>query len=156
MTMRYFFDTEFAYCAERGGSSSLDLISIGIVAQDGREYYAINTPGVAKADHFVRQNVLPHLGSGPWMLDWEIAQDVVAFIHDSPEFWVYMGAFDFVLLSQLLGGFSEWPEGWPYMANDLKQLINDRGLEISQSDDEPHNAIDDARWIANTYMAVRS
>jgi hypothetical protein len=36
--MRYFYDTEFI---EDG--RTIDLISIGIVAEDGREYYAVNS-----------------------------------------------------------------------------------------------------------------
>lgn len=35
--MRYFFDTEFY---EDG--KTIDLVSIGIVAEDGRELYAVN------------------------------------------------------------------------------------------------------------------
>lgn len=35
--MKYFFDTEF-----HEDGRTIDLISIGIVAEDGREYYAIN------------------------------------------------------------------------------------------------------------------
>jgi hypothetical protein len=37
--MKYFLDTEFA---ETGGTENptIDLISLGIVAEDGREYYA--------------------------------------------------------------------------------------------------------------------
>lgn len=38
MTSRYFYDTEFI---EDG--RTIDLISIGIVADDGREYYAVNS-----------------------------------------------------------------------------------------------------------------
>lgn len=38
MTARYFYDTEFI---EDG--KTIDLISIGIVAEDGREYYAVNS-----------------------------------------------------------------------------------------------------------------
>lgn len=38
MTTRYFYDTEFL---EDG--RTIDLISIGIVADDGREYYAVNS-----------------------------------------------------------------------------------------------------------------
>ena len=34
--MRYFYDTEFLEDGE-----TIDLISIGIVAEDGREYYAV-------------------------------------------------------------------------------------------------------------------
>ena len=36
--MRYFYDTEFI---EDG--STIELVSIGIVAEDGREFYAVST-----------------------------------------------------------------------------------------------------------------
>ena len=36
--MRYFYDTEFI---EDG--NTIELVSIGIVAEDGREYYAVST-----------------------------------------------------------------------------------------------------------------
>lgn len=36
--MKYFYDTEF-----HEDGSTIDLISIGIVAEDGREYYAVNS-----------------------------------------------------------------------------------------------------------------
>lgn len=54
--MRYFLDTEFI---EDG--KTIDLISIGIVAEDGREYYAINKEfSLRKAwkNVWVRENVL--------------------------------------------------------------------------------------------------
>ncbi len=44
--MKYFFDTEFLEGTQKGFFSdskpTIDLISIGIVAEDGREYYAIS------------------------------------------------------------------------------------------------------------------
>lgn len=56
--MKYFIDTEFI---EDG--KTIDLISIGIVAEDGREYYAINGEcDFRKADDWVLQNVLLPIG----------------------------------------------------------------------------------------------
>ena len=56
--MKYFFDTEFS---ENG--STIDLISIGIVAEDGREFYAQNSEcKFDNANDFVWRNVFPHLG----------------------------------------------------------------------------------------------
>ena len=160
--MRYFLDTEFAYRVSdpshlMGPDSewSLDLISIGVVAEDEREFYAINIPGVAGANHFVRDCVLPYLGDGKWSWEWEIQQDLAKFITDKPEFWVYMGAFDYVLLSRLMGGFDGWPKGWPYLAYDLRQLLDHTGrAEVNQPNDAPHSAIEDARWVASTYREV--
>lgn len=55
--MRYFYDTEFI---EDG--ATITLVSIGIVAEDGREYYAVSTDfDGARANHWVRENVLAKL-----------------------------------------------------------------------------------------------
>lgn len=55
--MKYFLDTEFI---EDG--STIDLISIGIVCEDGREFYALNFDcDFSKANDWVKHNVLIHL-----------------------------------------------------------------------------------------------
>jgi hypothetical protein len=55
--MKYYFDTEFI---EDG--KTIDLISIGIVADDGREYYAINENcDFSKASDWVKENVIAKL-----------------------------------------------------------------------------------------------
>jgi hypothetical protein len=64
--MKYYFDTEFI---EDG--KTIDLISIGIVAADGREYYAINEDcDFSKASDWVKENVIAKLPqrhpSPPW------------------------------------------------------------------------------------------
>ena len=57
--MRIFYDTEFL---EDG--RTIDLISIGMVAEDGREYYAVTSDAdwdrIRKHDRLIR-NVVPHL-----------------------------------------------------------------------------------------------
>lgn len=57
--MRYWYDTEFL---EDG--RTIELISIGIVAEDGREYYAVNSEmpweAILERDWLVR-NVIPSL-----------------------------------------------------------------------------------------------
>jgi hypothetical protein len=56
--MRYYLDSEFI---ENG--VTIDLISIGIVADDGREYYAINSEcDFSKASDWVLENVLHPIG----------------------------------------------------------------------------------------------
>src|SRR4051812_12087398 len=55
--MKFFLDTEFI---EDG--VTIDLISIGIVAEDGREYYAVSSEfDPTKASQWVKDNVLVHL-----------------------------------------------------------------------------------------------
>jgi 3' exoribonuclease, RNase T-like len=59
--MRYFVDAEFI---EDG--KTIDLISIGIVSEDGREYYAINYDcDRTKANDWVKKNVLAFLPPEP-------------------------------------------------------------------------------------------
>ena len=56
--LRYFLDTEFI---EDG--KTIDLISIGIVSEDGREFYAVNEDcDFGKASDWVLENVLKPMG----------------------------------------------------------------------------------------------
>ena len=90
--MKYFLDTEFI---EDG--KTIDLISIGIVCEDGREYYAINKDcNLSKASDWVQENVINQLPDSfvnpqtahpleiEGMLKWKdkatIAQEVAVFL----------------------------------------------------------------------------
>jgi hypothetical protein len=73
MTVRYFYDTEFL---EDG--KTIELISIGIACEDGREYYAVNSEITTwklrrriKRHTWLMDNVIPHLPkpSGDWNND---------------------------------------------------------------------------------------
>lgn len=64
--MKYFLDTEFieGFHKPLFGKRRhyIDLISIGIVAEDGREYYAVSSEFNPKdADQWVKENVIPKL-----------------------------------------------------------------------------------------------
>lgn len=152
--MRYFFDTEFL---EDG--RTIELISIGIVAEDGREYYAeadLSLPVYLRVtEHkWLMANVWPHLTHYPKPLT-QIAEEVRTFITGNrPEFWAYMGAYDWVVLNQLYGSMVEHPTKWQYYCNDVAQLalylgVNHRLLP-SQTTTE-HNALADARWTRDCY-----
>ena len=79
IVMKYFLDTEFIE-----GSSMIELISIGIVAEDGRTYYAIN--GECNFDHasdWVKNNVLiklPPNDSFDWKMRATIKEEILSFI----------------------------------------------------------------------------
>src|SRR4051812_25085552 len=104
--MRYFIDTEFF---EDG--TTIELISIGIVAEDGREYYACNTDFSwaryerwqrETGDDWLKRNVFPHLpkwGAAAWKLRGEIHRDLAAFLEadPKPEFWAYCADYDWVV-----------------------------------------------------------
>lgn len=74
--MKFFLDTEFI---EDG--STIDLISIGIVREDGREFYAINDDcDWDKASDWVRENVLLPMGIEKEEGQWSILHDVDKFV----------------------------------------------------------------------------
>jgi hypothetical protein len=163
--MRYFVDTEFI---EDG--KTIDLISIGIVDEDGREFYSINHDcNFEKASDWVKTNVLNHLEpckctpdywnpNCAWAKRLEIRIRLKDFIGDDPrpEFWGYYCDYDWVAICQLFGTMMDLPKGWPYFMYDLRQWLNHIGAGfVSQPDDMPHHALSDARWIAKTYKACR-
>ena len=150
--MRYFFDTEFIEKPD-----SLTLISIGVVAEDGREFYAVNAHAYEwEASDWVKQNVWPRLQPKKFPLYRareciEIKYDLLSFIGDdaAPEFWAYYGAHDWVALCNLMGGMLNLPQGWPWLYRELRVALNDAGLADLKDDgrDDEHNALADARWI---------
>ena len=83
--MRYFYDTEFI---EDG--RTIELVSIGIVAEDGREYYAVSTDfDPSKANAWVRENVLDKLPSprdSVWKSKDTIRREVLEFLTIRPQF----------------------------------------------------------------------
>ena len=146
--MRYFFDTEFI-----DDGRTIELISIGIAAEDGREFYAeVDDADIPweRASAWVLANVRPHLGRGPRFRKADLGAAIAAFVAagaGKPEFWAYVGAYDWVALCQLYGPMLNRPAGWPKLARDLKQLTFDVGNPTlpAQAADE-HHALADARW----------
>lgn len=56
--MKYIFDAKYIE-----NQSSIDLISVGIVCEDGREFYAINEDcNFSKANDWILENVLAPIG----------------------------------------------------------------------------------------------
>ncbi len=76
--MRFFYDTEFI---EDG--RTIELVSIGVVAEDGSEYYAVSTEfDPDRAGDWVRANVLPHLpppASKTWAGRHRISDELLDF-----------------------------------------------------------------------------
>jgi hypothetical protein len=147
--MRYYIDTEFI---ERGHRYPIELISIGVVAEDGREYYAVASDGwdESHASEWVRTNVLPNLGEldANWRTPrTAIAQNIIDFVGtDKPEWWSYYGDYDWVVFCQLFGLMIDLPKGWPMFCRDLIQLCKDLGNpELPKQLVDRHNAIEDAR-----------
>lgn len=165
---KIFYDCEFL---EDG--TAIDLISIGMVAEDGRELYAVNRDMPAKriAKHdWLRANVVPSLPRihgdrrhyvsarrNPLALDFDhphmmsrkrIAAEVEHFILSTPdvELWAWYGAYDHVALAQLWGRMIDLPDGVPMWTNDLKQEAMRLGNpQMPEQAAGHHNALADAR-----------
>jgi hypothetical protein len=150
--LRYYLDTEFY---EDG--KTIDLISIGIVCEDGREFYAANSDAeLHRVSPWVRDNVLPHLstyGSPEWKTRAEIRDSVVAFIAPVDEYspktqvWGYYADYDWVVFCQLFGTMMDLPKYMPKYCMDLKQLAVERGdPRLPKQEKDEHHALMDARW----------
>jgi hypothetical protein len=143
--VKYWLDTEFI---EDG--KSIDLISIGIVSEDGREYYCINSDcDYSKASPWVKVNVLPQLRpDDPHKNRGIIGNEVRHFIGaDKPEFWGYYADYDWVVFCWLFGAMVNLPKGWPLYCRDIKQFCDSLGNpELPLQGKGEHNALADARW----------
>ncbi|RFA12145.1 hypothetical protein B7R22_17090 [Subtercola boreus] len=166
--MKYFYDTEFL---EDG--RTVDLISIGIVREDGATYYAVSTDANWKAitaDPWLQANVIPHLGyrspdqrigeqAAHWKSRQQIALEVHAFLteHGEPELWAWYAAYDHVVLSQLWGRMIDLPAGLPMFTNDLKQVVGTKGLPgLPEQTADEHNALADAQHLKRMHDYVFS
>jgi hypothetical protein len=152
--MRYWFDTEFI---EDG--KTIDLISIGIVAEDGRIYYAESSEfGAEPASPWVTEHVLSQLGPVEQRKPRSrIRDELRAFIHDKPEFWAYYGAYDWVALCQLFGTMTQLPAGWPSYCRDVKQWCDDLGNpKLPKQSTRGHHALNDALWTRQAWEFLLS
>jgi hypothetical protein len=150
--MRYWFDTEFY---EDG--RTIELISIGVVAEDGRTYYAetLGAECLSKKSEWLAQNVAPYL-HGPWLHPSSIASDLIAFMGESPEIWAYYADYDWVVLCQLFGRMIDLPKGWPRFCRDVKQLAEFKGNPTLPPDPtNEHHALDDARWCHEAWQFLQ-
>ncbi len=142
--MRIWFDTEF-----HEDGKTIDLISIGMVREDGATYYAEAAGAAEKCStDWLKENVLPHLAGPERERERpQIAADILEFAGPEPEFWAWYADYDWVALCQLYGRMIDLPKGWPMFCRDLRQLVDERSF--TKRPDAPlsaHNALSDAKW----------
>ena len=195
--MKYFIDTEF-----KEKPNTIDLISIGIVCEDGREYYALNKECNLKEiwkDEWLRKNVLlpiyieyvhgdmrNHISFSRYSIKGifngfgktkkEIAIDITNFCqiqstnphpqsnYKMPDndihFYGYYADYDWVVFCWIFGRMIDLPKGFPMYCKDLKQMMDDKGLDKNwklkncPDPEGEHNALEDAKWNLKLYNAI--
>ncbi|MFB9409290.1 polyadenylate-specific 3'-exoribonuclease AS [Dactylosporangium matsuzakiense] len=152
MAYRYFYDCEFI---EDG--RLIDLVSIGVVDERGREYYAISTEfDDSRAVSWVRRNVLdklPSPGDKAWRSRERIREELLEFLIEpirsgeatEIELWAWYAAYDHVALAQLWGAMPALPREIPRFTKDLRQLWDDAGRPPLPVAEGRHDALVDAR-----------
>lgn len=175
--MRIYLDTEFIE-DEHG----IDLISIGLVREDGKELYLINRECDWKrvlADDWLSRNVVPHLpamGDPCWEYAssirtkvWEFCCHPIRYTHESrggvgiykvphpttPDFWADWAAYDWVVLCRLYGRMVNLPQGFPMYCNDFQQLIAGTGF-VPEEPKTTHDALEDARCLRDNHLKFLS
>ena len=159
--MKYFLDFEFieGFHKPLFGKRRhfIDMISLGIVAEDGREYYALSSEYDYKdADEWVKENVIHKLyrkqvnGDMRNHMDAEtfnrrlgkpnklIKTEILNFVnqpnifsgtHMFNQFYGYYCDYDWVLFCSLFGRMIDLPEGFPMFCIDLKQELDNKILD---------------------------
>jgi hypothetical protein len=171
--MKVMYDTEFL---ERPGGT-IAPISIGMVREDGREYYAVyaDMPTLEIArNEWLMENVMASIGhkqftshvtgTGQPVRDFFltdpdakpqslIRMQILEFVYDiKPEWWAWYGAYDHVVFCQTFGRMIDLPAGFPMFTNDLKQFVKASGNpQMPEQPAGKHNALEDARFNWERY-----
>jgi hypothetical protein len=147
--MKYWIDTEFI-----ARPFTIDLVSIGLVAEDGREFYAESSEADwSKASPWTLENVRPQLDGHARSLE-AISYSLRNFTDgdESPVFWGYFPAYDWVAFVGLFGGLEELPFHYPQLCLDIKQWAIELGdPELPHQLGTRHNALADARWTKEAW-----
>ena len=149
--MKYFLDTEFhEYQPQLTNINTIELISIGMVSEDGKELYLISRDfSVISAfdNEWLKENVLRNIfnefnQNGSQKFDWigyqearsgkafsnrEIKEKILGFVgnDEKPEFYGYYCDYDWVVFCWLFGRMIDLPRNFPMYCRDLKQSLDE-------------------------------
>jgi hypothetical protein len=145
--MRLFLDCEFTEL-----SAKAKLISLGLVAEDGREFYVelLDVWRLDDCSHFVVEVVLPKLWGDEYampVIDARVSllrflasfDEVVEIVTDAPQF-------DWELFCELVYDNGHWPKNVRNYPTDATALE-----VVNEGEDLPHHALLDARIIAGMF-----
>jgi hypothetical protein len=169
--MKIFFDTEFT-----GLHQNTTLISIGLIAEDNRTFYAEAFDyDHAQVDEWIKEHVIANLRfGGAWsapVLDLDhhamcastekIAETLTEWLaqFETVELWSDCLAYDWVLFNELFGGAFSIPKNVYYIPFDICTLMKLKGIDpdvnreefVGAADGKKHNALWDAKIIRRCY-----
>ena len=174
--MKLFFDTEFT-----GLHKDTTLISIGIISEDGKTFYAeLNDYNKSQVDEWIQSNVIDNLYLKPVdigqidMIDEEYTcfnvvgnkeyiKQVLSYWltqFNDIEIWSDCLAYDWVLFNHLFGHAFNLPNNIYYIPFDICTLFEIKGIDADISREEfinnsvkgnKHNSLYDAKVIKACY-----
>lgn len=157
--MKYFYDTEF-----HEDGVTIDLLSIGIVCEDGRTFYAVNEDADwdrANANLWLRDNVIPNIGTEDRMSKPAIAlavSELLSAADGTVELWADYAAYDHVVLAQLFGTMMNLPAHIPMWTHDFQQELERLDIDpvaLPDSSGVLHNALGDALKLREQWLHVQ-
>jgi hypothetical protein len=173
--MKLFFDTEFT-----GLHKNTTLISLGIVSEDGRTFYAeFNDYDNTQVDEWIKNNVISNLKFNNYeelfpktmprfVPNYELKsyKDFVAKSlqdwlcqFDKIEMWSDCLAYDWVLFNDLFENAFNIPKNIYYIPFDICTLFKIKGIDpdinreqfVGMESNKKHNALHDAFVIKKCY-----
>lgn len=157
-----FFDTEFTHLDPKIG----ELLSIGLVKYTGEELYLEIEQSGGEVHPWVEKKVLPHL-TGNKVTKEEARKLITDFVGEGkPYLMAYVNQFDAIYWYGLFEDPKDHPAFWipidfasmlfayGYDPESMRQDEFLKGLGIDRNIYTQHNALDDARLLAETYKKL--
>ena len=147
--MNYYLDTEFI---ENGNKPPIQLLSIGMVSDDGREFYAVVDKLDVDFSHvtpWINEHVIALIDYTNTMRLEEIKSALIEFMQPPVSIWGYYCDYDWVAFCGIFGKMIDLPDEFPKFCMDIKQLavmLGNPTMPISRDLIE-HHALGDARQI---------
>lgn len=159
--MKVFFDTEFT-----GLHKDTTLMSIGLVDEDGRTFYAeLGDYDDSQVDDWIRDNVVANFTGEGRRMKPSLAHDLRGWlsVYDSVEMWSDCLAYDWVLFNDIWGHAFDIPKNVYYIPFDICTLMKIKGVDpdvnredyayeyMPTPDTAKHNSLHDAWTIKHCY-----
>lgn len=162
--MKIFFDTEFT-----GLQQNTTLMSIGMVDEDGRTFYAeLDDYDTKQVDNWIKLNVLANFKNEGSINIGMLKGELIDWLepYDKVEMWSDCLAYDWVLFNNIFGGAFGIPSKVYYIPFDICTLMKIKGIDPDINREEfafgdtptvtqKHNALWDAQVIRACYENLR-